>query len=193
MIQKRIREEAKKLLENKEVDVIVGFGEGTLPLRTMPVFIRNPEEVDRLVWNSFCENNLAAYLHKLEKFKVGLVVKGCDARAVVALSLEKRFRNNPVYLVGVPCQRMIDRRKVRKAVKKEILRAVEDGDRLVMILGRSPHPSPGDAHGAEAEPVNPKIAAQLEDAAGGRRDDVLVHSRPPFAGCQTANPADSRR
>ncbi len=71
MIQKRIREEAKKLLENKEVDVIVGFGEGSLPLRATPIFVRNPEEVDRLIWNSFCENNLATYLHKLEPIQGG--------------------------------------------------------------------------------------------------------------------------
>jgi len=132
MVQKRIREEAKKLLTNKEVDVIIGFGEGTLPLRATPVFIRSPEEADRLIWNSFCENNLATYLHKLERFKVGLVVKGCDARSVVALSLEKRFRDNPVYLIGVPCQRMVDRRKVKKAVKGEILKATEEGDRIIV-------------------------------------------------------------
>ena len=132
MTQKRIREEAKKLLANKAVDVIVGFGEGTLPLRAAPIFIRNPEEVDRLIWNSFCENNLATYLHKLERFKVGVVVKGCDARSVIALSLEKRFRNNPVYLIGVPCQRMVDRRKVKRTVKKEILKATEEGDQLII-------------------------------------------------------------
>ena len=116
MVQKRIREEAKKLLEKKEVDVIVGFGEGTLPLRATPLFIRKPEEADRLIWNAFCENNLAAYLHKLDRFKIGLVVKGCDARSVTALSHEKRFRNQPPVLIGVPCQRMVDRRKVKKAV-----------------------------------------------------------------------------
>ncbi|HSB04691.1 MAG TPA: 4Fe-4S dicluster domain-containing protein [Thermodesulfobacteriota bacterium] len=132
MIQKRIREEAKKLLENKEVDVIVGFGEGTLPLRATPVFIRSPEEADRLIWNSFCENNLTTYLHKLERFKVGLVAKGCDTRSVVALSHEKRFRNNPVYLIGVPCQGMVDRRRVKKAVKGEILKATEEGDRIIV-------------------------------------------------------------
>ena len=132
MIQKRIRDEAKRLLASKEVDVIVGFGEGTLHLRAMPIFVRTPEEADRLIWNSFCENNLAAYLHKLERFKVGLIVKGCDARSVTALSFEKRFRNNPVYLIGVPCQRMVDRRKVKKAVKKEILKATEEGVQIIV-------------------------------------------------------------
>ena len=132
MVQKRIREEARKLLANKAVDVVVGFGEGSLPLRATPIFIRSPEEVDRLIWNSFCENNLATYLHKLERFKVGLVVKGCDARSVTALALEKRFKDHAPILIGVPCRRMVDRRKVKKAVKKEILKATEDGEQLIV-------------------------------------------------------------
>src|SRR4030067_150903 len=132
MVQKRIREEAKKLLTNKEVDVIVGFGEGTLPLRATPLFIRNPEEADRLIWNSFCENNLATYLHKLSRFKVGLVIKGCDARSILALSLEKRFKPDQLFLIGVPCQRMVDRRRVKKAVKGEILRAHEQEDQIIV-------------------------------------------------------------
>ena len=132
MIQKRIREEAKKLLENREVDVIVGFGEGSLPLRSTPIFIRNSGEVDRLIWNSFCENNLATFLHKLERLKVGLVVKGGDARSVTSLALEKRFRDHPVILIGVPCQRMVDRRKVKRAVKGEILKAHEEDDQIIV-------------------------------------------------------------
>jgi ferredoxin len=132
MIQEKLREKAKELLSKKEVDLIIGFSEWTLPLRTTPVFIRTPEGTESLAWNSFCENNLATYLHKFGRFKVGIVVKGCDARSVVALSLEKRFPNHRPLLIGVPCQRMVDRKKVKKAVKGEILQAVEQGDLLVV-------------------------------------------------------------
>jgi len=131
-IQDRIREKAKELLSNKTVDLIIGFAEGTLPLQTTPRFIRNPEKADRLIWNSFCENNLATYLHKFSQFKVGLVVKGCDARSITALSLEKRFKPDQLYIIGVPCQRMVDRRKVKKAVKGEILRAHEQEDQIIV-------------------------------------------------------------
>ncbi len=31
MVQKKLREKAKELLAEKEVDLIIGFGEGTLP------------------------------------------------------------------------------------------------------------------------------------------------------------------
>jgi formate hydrogenlyase subunit 6/NADH:ubiquinone oxidoreductase subunit I len=85
-----------------------------------------------LIWNSFCENNLATYLHKLGKFKLGIVVKGCDARSIIALSLERRLKPDQLFLIGVPCQRMVDRRKVKKAVKGEILRAVEQGDQIMV-------------------------------------------------------------
>jgi len=132
MVQQKIREKAKELLANKEVDLVIGFGEGSLPLRATPLFVRTPEEADRLIWNSFCDNNLATYIHKLSRFKLGIVAKGCDARAITALALEKRFQPDRIVLIGVPCQRMVDRRKVKKAVKGEILRAREEGDQLIV-------------------------------------------------------------
>ena len=132
MIQEKIREKAKELLANKEVDLVIGFGEGSLPLRATPLFVRTPEEADRLVWNSFCDNNLATYIHKLSRFKLGIVAKGCDVRSIMALALEKRFQPDRIVLIGVPCQRMVDRRKVRKAVKGEILQAREEGDQLIV-------------------------------------------------------------
>ncbi|HMK77859.1 MAG TPA: 4Fe-4S binding protein [Thermodesulfobacteriota bacterium] len=149
-IQNSIREKARELLSSKKVDLVIGFGEGTLPLRATPIFIRTPEEADRLIWNSFCESNLATYLkfalltyqlrhhpwtnlrYKLSQFKVGLVVKGCDARSVIALSREKRFKLDELILIGVPCQRMVDRRKVEKAFKGEILRVSEQGDEITV-------------------------------------------------------------
>jgi ferredoxin len=132
MIQQKIREKAKELLTNKTVDLIIGLGEWTLPLRTTPLFIRTPEGTESLIWNSFCENNLAVYLHKFSHLKVGMIVKGCDARSITALSLEKRFKPDQLFLIGVPCQRMVDRRRVKKAVPGEILHAQEQGDQIVV-------------------------------------------------------------
>lgn len=132
MIQEKIREKVKELLSEKKIDLIVGFGEGSLPLRAAPIFIRNPQEADRLIWNSFCGHNLSTYLHKLKSLKVGLVVKGCDSRSVMALLLEKRFKADQLFLIGVPCQRMVDRRRVMRAVQGEILRAFEQGEEFVV-------------------------------------------------------------
>lgn len=132
MLQQKLREKAKELLLKKQVDLIIGFGQWTLPLRVTPIFIRSPEGTENLIWNSFCENNLATYLHKFSKFKVGIVVKGCDSRSIIALSLEKRFKPGQLFLMGVPCQRMVDRRKVKKAVQGEILHAHEEGNQIIV-------------------------------------------------------------
>lgn len=134
MIQQKLREKVRELLARKEADLIIGYSDWTLPLRTTPVFIRTPDGAESLVWNSFCENNLTAYLHKFSRLKVGLVVKGCDACSAVALNLEKRFPNHPPILIGIPCQRMVDRKKVQKAVKGEILQAIEQGG-LLLVKG----------------------------------------------------------
>ena len=48
-IEKKLREEARKLLIEKKVDAIVGYEDGTLPLTATPCFITNPDDVDKLV------------------------------------------------------------------------------------------------------------------------------------------------
>ena len=48
-IEEQLRDLAKKLLEEKKVDLIIGYEKGTLPLRTRPVFITDPADADKLV------------------------------------------------------------------------------------------------------------------------------------------------
>jgi len=62
-IEKKLREEAKKLLEEKKVDVIVGYEAGTLPLTAVPAFVTDPSDTTKLVWNALCVQNLAKYVH----------------------------------------------------------------------------------------------------------------------------------
>ena len=64
-LAKAIRREARRLLESGQVDVVIGFTQGTLPLRAAPIFVRQIEDVERLTWSPFCENNLARYLRGL--------------------------------------------------------------------------------------------------------------------------------
>ena len=63
--EKKLREEAKRLLAEKKVDVIVGYEAGTLPLTATPCFITTPEDATRLVWNPLCVQNLAKFVHDL--------------------------------------------------------------------------------------------------------------------------------
>ncbi|MCL6610710.1 MAG: 4Fe-4S dicluster domain-containing protein [Peptococcaceae bacterium] len=127
-----IRDAAKKLLEEKKVDLVVGFAKGSLPLRSTPCFIRKPEEAAALTWDYTCENNLANYLRKREG-KVAVVAKGCDARSIVTLIQENQINRDNLYVIGVPCSGMIDRFKVEEAVDgREVLEVEDKGDALVL-------------------------------------------------------------
>ena len=130
-IEQRIREAVKDLFHKDRVDLVIGFREGSLPLKSRPVFVRSEDMADDLVWNAFCRGNLAVYLPKLfppqpqrdeDKKpypKIGLVAKGCDARSIIGLIKEHQVHRDNVVIIGTPCLGMVDKEKVE---------AVMDGD-----------------------------------------------------------------
>ncbi|MCF8010027.1 MAG: Coenzyme F420 hydrogenase/dehydrogenase, beta subunit C-terminal domain [Clostridiales bacterium] len=127
-----VQNSAKKLLEENKVDVVIGFKKGTIPLRSTPVFIRDSNDADKLEWNYYCENNLANYLRNKDQ-KIGVVVKGCDSRSIVALMKENQLTRDNLYLIGVPCSGMIDRKKVNRIIgDKEILETNCNEDSLII-------------------------------------------------------------
>jgi ferredoxin len=121
-----IRAIARKLLRDRQVDVVIGFERGSMPLRRRPCFVRKEEDADRLVWDGWCENTLATYLPK-RKEKAAIVAKGCDSRAVVELIKEKQMPRDQVIVIGVPCRGMIDRAKVEASVASGQSTQAEDG------------------------------------------------------------------
>ena len=98
-IEKKLREEAERLLAEKRVDTLIGYEAGTLPLTATPCFISTPGEAGRLVWNRFCTQNLAKFVHDLVmqhresqkrlkpgnrvKKTFGVVARGCTSRSLV--------------------------------------------------------------------------------------------------------------
>ena len=130
--EKQLREVAEKLLIDKKVDLIIGYEKGTLPLRTRPTFIREPEETKRLVWNSRCENNLSFYL-KTVKEKVGIVAKGCDSRSIVGLIKESQVKREDIFIIGVPCPGIIDNKKIEDILDgRELLEGVESDSQILL-------------------------------------------------------------
>ena len=106
----QLREQAKKLLEEKKVEMVIGFGEGTELARTTPVFITSPEEVSALTWGPFCANNLVKYLTDYRNLQgnVAVVVKGCDSRSVNRLLTDNQIDRDKVVVLGVPCPGQLD-------------------------------------------------------------------------------------
>ena len=101
-----LRKKAEELLKNGTVKVVFGYGEGSVPERTRPVFITKPEDVNKLTWNKYCVYNLTTYLKRQETRKLGkpaLILKGCDARTIIVLLKECQIKREDVYIIGVTC------------------------------------------------------------------------------------------
>jgi len=131
----KIREIAKKLLEEKAVDLVIGFKKGTLPMMTEPVMIKEPEETGQLYWGSFCSMNLANYLPK-RKEKIGIIAKGCDSRNIAVHIVENQIQRDQLYIIGVPCTGIVDRRKIRLLAAGKELREVIESDEELTIKGK---------------------------------------------------------
>ena len=126
----KIRETARQLLTERHVDAVIGFKRGTLPMKSQPVLITTPEDVDTLHWDSFCWVNLANYLPKRQG-RIAIVAKGCDARNIVVHILENQIMKDQVFILGIPCKGMVDGGKMLRALKgKEPLEVSEDGDSI---------------------------------------------------------------
>ncbi|GAW92997.1 4Fe-4S dicluster domain-containing protein [Calderihabitans maritimus] len=117
-VTQKMREIAKELLEKNEVEYVVGWEKGTFWYQSPPCFVRRAEEVERLVWDEFCINNLAKYLLDFKHLegKIALFVKGCDSRGIIRLLQDNQIRRDRVVLVGIPCKGMKD---VTEAAKLE--------------------------------------------------------------------------
>ncbi len=127
----KIREIAKRLLTEEKVDVVLGYKAGTVPLRNIPFFARTLEEVESLIWDSYGRINLANFLPRRED-RIAVAAKGCDARNIVNHIIENQIKREQVYIIGVPCEGMIDPELVYEREERLIEEAAEaDGNLTV--------------------------------------------------------------
>lgn len=105
-MQEQLRKTCRRLLEEKTVGVVIGYAQNCPDEPAFPVFLTQPDEVDLLVWNAWCLPNLVKYLLRPEIRALGkpaIVVKGCDARAIVVLEKESQIDRSQIYVIGMAC------------------------------------------------------------------------------------------
>jgi formate dehydrogenase subunit beta len=110
-LQEQIRSKAKELLENDQVQCVIGYEMGSRG-QARPAFVYDAADVERLVWNQGCTHNLVTYLHDKKKPAqrgqapptVALVVKPCDSRGLNVLLSEGQIERERVYVIGVTCE-----------------------------------------------------------------------------------------
>ncbi|MCL1975109.1 MAG: 4Fe-4S dicluster domain-containing protein [Firmicutes bacterium] len=112
-IQNILRERAHALLDEGKIACFIGWGATRFNERAMPKFIFKAEESSSLVYNEHCLNTLAKYTLDFQygAEKVGLATRGCEARAINRLIADGRLSRDKVYLLGIPCQGMLEHGK----------------------------------------------------------------------------------
>ncbi|MBC8394128.1 MAG: 4Fe-4S dicluster domain-containing protein [Deltaproteobacteria bacterium] len=101
-----LHSKARELLESGDVKVVIGWEKSSMPNRTRPVFIKNPSDVERLVWNGHCRNNLSVYLVRKEIRALGktaILAKGCDVKSIIALIQESQIKREDAFIFGLSC------------------------------------------------------------------------------------------
>ena len=130
----RIQEAARRLLVDKQVDVVIGFRKGTIPFMNEPFLAKNVDQVRQLYWDGNCGINLASYLPKRTD-RIGIVAKGCDSRNIAVHLLEYQIKREQLYILGAPCHGMIDRRRILASLDGKDPVQAEERDGLIHISG----------------------------------------------------------
>ncbi len=113
-------EKASELLENGTVDRVLGWKNGEFVYDVTPGVFASKEEMEaEFVWNDFCGANFSKYLVAetgKTQSRVLVFLKPCDTYSFNQLLTEHRFDREKVYAVGVPCDGMIDGKKLKEEV-----------------------------------------------------------------------------
>ena len=151
----KLRGAVKEIVSREDVRYVIGYEKGTYGLRVSPSFAFTPDDADRFIFSPLCVNNLAVYpvleekspLLKNEKEsprKIGVIVKGCDSKAVVQIIQERGMKREDLVLIGVPCTGMIDPRKTKVKFPHHMknVNLKEEKEKFVFVLNGTTHEVP---------------------------------------------------
>jgi ferredoxin len=141
-----LKKDAKRVLEEGKIKYLIGYGKNSSGLMAVPVFLKNPEDVERLVWDPTCVQNLARFLVDEKKRKekekepdnrpVGIIVKGCDSRAINVLLQEKYINREDIFILGISCENtgVVDEKKLSKKLKGEEAGNIEQDEKDNFVI-----------------------------------------------------------
>jgi ferredoxin len=141
-----LKKEATRILKSGKVKYIIGYANGADGFMPVPAFIKDPENAENLTWNPACVHNLTKFIvdekkrlkqdKKPDERPIGIIVKGCDSRAINVLLQEKYIDRKDVYILGISCEKtgVVDEKKLAKKLKGQSARQIDfedNGDFIV--------------------------------------------------------------
>ena len=125
---------AAELLSNGTVDRVYAWKRGEFAYDVTPALFTSVEEMEKdFVYNDFCGANFSKYLVRetVKDGKVLVFLKPCDTYSFNQLLTEHRFDREKVYAVGIPCDGMLDVRKIKESA--EGISSIDaDGEEVVI-------------------------------------------------------------
>ncbi len=109
----RLRNKARELLKNKQVELIIGYERSSDGVSSRPCFIEQDSDADSLIWDAYCVYNLSNYLKDYPGKRIGIVVKKCDLRSIAVLLQENQLKRENVFIIEMECQGVIDEKRLR--------------------------------------------------------------------------------
>jgi len=153
--QNKLREEINKIVARDNVKYVIGWEKGTYGFQVTPLFATCSEDVDKLIFNPLCIHNLAVFPMLGEKLplrngakedtrKIGLIVKGCDSRAIVQIIQEKGLDRDDLVIIGIPCTGVIDPKKINERFPNQTktVDVEEDGKNFIIKTDEGKHKVP---------------------------------------------------
>lgn len=106
-IEDRLKAEAARLLREGQVSVVLAYGKGYAETHPMPYAARTVEDVENMVFNAYCNHNMARYLMRYPQgTKIAIAVKAADSRAVIQLIQEEKVQRENLVILGIPVKEM---------------------------------------------------------------------------------------
>ncbi|MBQ3100528.1 MAG: 4Fe-4S dicluster domain-containing protein [Clostridia bacterium] len=125
---------ASELLSNGTVDRVYAWKRGEFAYDVTPALFTSVEEMEKdFVYDDFCGANFSKYLVRetIKDGKVLVFLKPCDTYSFNQLLTEHRFDREKVYVVGIPCDGMLDVHKIKESA--EGISSIEVGADDVVI------------------------------------------------------------
>jgi len=150
--EKELQDAVEKTVKRDDVKYVVGYEKGTYGFQATPSFAYKPEDAKKFIFSPLCVHNLVVFpmleekppLRKGEEpdtRKVGVVVKGCDSRAIVQIIQEKGLDRDKVVIIGIPCSGVVDPKKIEAKFPGQVknVDVKDDGEKFVVTIDGKTH------------------------------------------------------
>ena len=119
VIREKLIARAKELLSSGTVTRVLAWKRGEFCYDLTPGLFQSAEELDKdFDFGDFAAPNLSKYLiaeTRKEDGKIAVFMKPCDTYSFNQLLTEHRIDREKVYVIGIPCEGMLDTKKIAAA------------------------------------------------------------------------------